>query len=122
MHILLSNEKMKPEFTCYNLFDNLDVRLNILLAQKKNFGPHFRHCIYMLVIPIKYVYANKIDHHDITEILVKVALNTIKPTYYIIIYSYRLWRLPLKTLIHPLPDPITSKSDGLQIPNKCFSG
>jgi hypothetical protein len=29
--------------------------LNILLAQKKNFGPHFRHCIYMLVIPIKYV-------------------------------------------------------------------
>ena len=55
---------------------------------KKKFGPHFRHCIYMLVIPIKYVYANKIDRHDITETLVKVALNTIKATYYIIIYSY----------------------------------
>ena len=42
----------------------------------------------MLVIPIKYVYINKIDRHDITEILVKVALNTIKPANYIIIYSY----------------------------------
>jgi hypothetical protein len=34
---------MKPEFTCYNLFDNLDaigpVTLNILLAQNYFFGP-----------------------------------------------------------------------------------
>ena len=27
-----------------------------------------------------YYHINKTDHHDITEILLKVALNTIKPT------------------------------------------
>jgi hypothetical protein len=29
---------------------------------------------------VDYPSTNKTDHHDITEILLKVALNTIKPT------------------------------------------
>ena len=32
---------------------------------------------------------NKTDPHDITEILLKVALSTIKPTKYILLYNFR---------------------------------
>jgi hypothetical protein len=43
---------------------------------------------------------NKTDHHDITEILLKVALNTIKQTNKHIWYSITLHKIVITNIVH----------------------